>query len=305
MNKTKISKPVIADKPTITNLYDLYELNDHRLLCGDSTDIDAVKYLMNGKLASMSITDPPYNVKISSLGGGKSKTNTTIGNHSEFKMASGEMNSEQFTEFLQSIFNNLVAFSKNGSINYVFMDWKHIYEISVAGRKSFTELKNVCIWNKDNGGMGTFYRSKHELVFIFKSGKEKHTNNFQLGQFGRYRTNVWDYPAANSFKNKDRLFEIGCHPTVKPLIMFADAMLDCSHPGEIILDLCSGSGTTFLAAEKMDRIAYGMEIEPKYCDLTISRWVKAMLLRKLPLEIKRNGEQLSVEEIEKFILPEQ
>jgi DNA modification methylase len=294
--------PISNKKQPITKFGDLYELNGHRLLCHNSLNPAAVEYLMNGQLADMSIVDPPYNVKIKSLGGGKSKNNSTIGNHEEFQMASGEMTQEQFIGFLQQIFNNLVAYSVSGSIHYIFMDWKHIYEISAAGRRSFTELKNVCIWNKDNAGMGTFYRSKHELVFVFKSGKAKHINNFELGQHGRYRTNVWDYAGVNSFKNKNRLEDIAAHPTVKPLNMFADAILDCSHPGQIILDLAVGSGTTINGAEKTDRFCYAMDISPKNCDTAVSRWIKMMKLREHIFSIKKNGQELSAEEIEKFII---
>ena len=164
------------------------------------------------------------------------------------------------------------------------MDWKHIHEITTAGRKTYTEFKQLCIWNKDIGGMGTFYRNKHELVFVFKNGDEKHTNNFELGQNGRYRTNVWDYPAVSSFAGREALEdengnklpgtskELEMHPTVKPLKLVADTILDCSNTGELVADFFLGSGTTLIASEKTDRICYGMEISPHYCDVTVKRW---------------------------------
>jgi DNA modification methylase len=180
------------------------------------------------------------------------------------------------------VFKNLVAVSKDGSIHYQCMDWKHIYEIMVAGRVAYSEFKQLCVWNKDNGGMGTFYRSKHELIFVFKNGTAKHTNNFELGQYGRNRTNVWDYSGMNSFSGRDSESKISgtenellkMHPTVKPVKLVADAILDCSLNGELILDLFGGSGTTLIACEETDRRCCMMELDPKYVDIIIRRWQK-------------------------------
>lgn len=245
---------------------DLISLGRHYLLCGDSTDAEDVKKLMGNKKAHMIFTDPPYNVKVSDIVGlGKIK-------HDEFKMASGEMSQEEFINFLKKIFANLIEFSIDGSIHYICMDWKHIYELLIAAKDQYSELKNLCVWNKDNGGMGTFYRSKHELVFVFKNGKAKHINNFELGQHGRYRTNVWDYSGVNSLSNKNRMDELGLHPTVKPISLVADAIKDCSHPSHIILDLFGGSGTTLIAAEETQRVAYLCELDPRYCEVIIKRW---------------------------------
>jgi DNA modification methylase len=155
------------------------------------------------------------------------------------------------------------------------MDWRHMYEILSAGKVNYTEFKNLCVWNKPNGKMGTFYRSKHELVFVFKNGKSPHINNFQLGQYGRCRTNVWDYQSASAFSNEenpDGKSDFELHPTVKPVSMIIDAIRDCSKPGGIILDPFIGSGSSIIAAEKADRRCYGIEIEPKYVDVTIARW---------------------------------
>jgi DNA modification methylase len=297
--KTIKSNPIFEPIP-ITAPGDIYDLNDHRLLCGDARSPITVSLLMNGLIANMSFNDPPYNVKISGLGGGKTK-HRSIGDHTEFKMASGEMSPDEFINFLQQLFTNLVSFSVDGSIHYCFMDWKHIYEISAAGRRTFKELKNVAIWNKDNGGMGTFYRSKHELVFIFKNGTGKHINNFMLGQTGRYRTNVWNYPMVTSFKNPNRHLEAGIHPTVKPIALVSDAILDCSNVGNIILDLCLGSGTTLLSSEMTGRICYAVEIEPKYCDLSVKRWIQLMIKENRYYSVKRNGILLSPEEIQIYL----
>lgn len=277
----------------ITIVGDIYELNDHRIICGDCTDYVVLKKLMNGKLAHMVFTDPPYNVKVADIGGlGKSK-------HEEFKMASGEMNQTRFTRFLEDVFINLIKFSTDGSIHYVCMDWKHVNEITTAG-KIYTELKNMIVWVKNNGGMGSFYRSKHELIFAYKNGKGKHTNNFMLGETGRYRTNVWEYEGINSAGNKDRHL-LEDHPTVKPVKLVGDAMLDCSLYNNIIVDVFLGSGTTLVAAEQTNRICYGSELEPKYIDLSIRRYLRFTKQYDKNVIIKRNGAILSEDELNAFI----
>ena len=253
----------------ITKLGDVWLCGKHRVMCGDSTSIDAVDKLMADSKADMVFTDPPYNVKISGLGSANSEN--SIGRiHGEFKMASGEMSKDEFTDFLRAVFTCLISASKDGSIHYVCMDWRHIQELTTAG-EIYTELKNLCVWNKNNGGMGTFYRNKHELIFAYKNGTEKHTNNFMLGETGRYRTNVWDYPMVTSFTNEERGNE-KLHPTVKPTQLVVDAILDCSNDGEMILDLFGGSGTTMIACEKTNRVARLMELEEKYCDVIVRRW---------------------------------
>lgn len=270
----------------ISKLGDLWILGNssvepvHRLLCGDSTKIEDVKTLMAGELADMVFCDPPYNLKINNIIGLGSA------HHEEFQMASGEMTEAEFIDFLTVVFKNLVAVSKDGTIHYQCMDWKHIYEIMVAGRSAYSEFKQLCVWNKNNGGMGTFYRSKHELIFVFKNGTAKHTNNFDLGQYGRYRSNVWDYDCINNFSNCERVKKedgsevyganelLKIHPTVKPVQLVADAVLDCSTQGDLILDLFGGSGTTLIACEQTDRKCAIMEIDPKYVDTIIRRWQK-------------------------------
>lgn len=275
-------------------LGDLFEIGEHRLLCGDSTDSDTVARLMNGEKADMVFTDPPYNVSIKKLGSssvwdaklGKSKKQTHgIGQiHDEFPMGSGEMSKTEFLLFLTSVVSNLILFSTDGSIHYLCMDWRHIEELMSAG-SNYTELKNLCVWNKDNGGMGSFYRSKHELIFVYKNGTEKHINNFGLGASGRYRTNVWDYPKVTSFSNENK-GEDKLHPTTKPLRLVADTLLDCSNVNNIISDLFLGSGTTMVASHQLNRKCYGMELDPKYCQVIVDR------MRKLDpaVIIKKNGE---------------
>ena len=216
----------------------------------------------------MVFTDPPYNVPIDGHASGLGAIH-----HRSFPMASGEMDAAEFTTFLAQAFRNLAAFSIDGSLHFICMDWRHVEELLAAGRKAYSELKNLCIWGKDNGGMGSLYRSQHELVFVFKQGRGAHRNNVQLGQFGRNRSNVWNYPGANSFARRGEEGNLlALHPTVKPVAMVADAILDCSARGEIVLDAFLGSGTTVIAAERTGRRCYGLELDPAYADTIIRRW---------------------------------
>ncbi|MGF7175273.1 site-specific DNA-methyltransferase [Azospirillum doebereinerae] len=258
-----------STRPAVSRPGDLWQLGPHRLLCGDARDPEAYRRLLEGRTAQMVFTDPPYNVPIDGhvCGGGSV-------HHDEFIMASGEMDEAQFTSFLTTVLRNLAAHSQDGSIHYACMDWRHIGELLAAGRAAYAELKNLCVWNKDNGGMGSFYRSKHELVFVFKNGTAPHINNFELGQNGRYRTNVWDYPGANSLK-AERMEELRMHPTVKPVALVADAIRDCSHRGGLVLDPFAGSGTTLMAAERTGREACVLELDPRYVDTIIRRWQTA------------------------------
>ena len=189
-------------------------------------------------------------------------------------MASGEMSEAEFTAFLATVFGNLASHSADGAIHFICMDWRHIGEVIAAGNDAYTELKNLCVWAKTNGGMGSLYRSQHELVFVFKAGTGPHINNVELGKHGRYRTNLWSYPGINSF-GKDRDAELTLHPTVKPVKLVADAILDCSKRGGIVLDVFAGSGTTLIAAEKTGRRGYGIELDPHYCDVIVRRLAAA------------------------------
>jgi DNA modification methylase len=238
----------------------------HRLVCGNALDPDAVSILMDGEKAEMVFADPPYNVAIAGNVSGLGKIQ-----HREFAMASGEMTRAEFVAFLSAAFANLVAHSVDGSIHFVCMDWRHMGEMLEAGSANYAELKNLIVWAKDNGGMGAFYRSKHELIFAFKSGTASHINSFELGQHGRYRTNVWQYRGVNTLKT-GRMDELALHPTVKPVAMIADAIKDVSRRGGIVLDLFGGSGSTLIAAHKTGRRARLCELDPIYCDRILRRW---------------------------------
>jgi hypothetical protein len=188
-------------------------------------------------------------------------------------MASGEMTEPEFLSFLTSSLGLLAQFSISGSVHYVCMDWRHMSELLNAGRHAYDTLLNVCVWVKNNGGMGSFYRSRHELVFVFRSSKTQHRNNVQLGRFGRNRTNVWSYPGINSLSKVSEEGDLlALHPTVKPVALIADALLDCSARGDIVLDAFLGSGSTLIAAERTGRRCYGIELDPIYVDLSVKRW---------------------------------
>lgn len=269
---------------------DIYRAGPHKLICGDARDAAIVAALMDSELAIMAITDPPYNVKIQGNVGGLGRIK-----HAEFAMASGEMTKAQFIAFLKAAFTNLAAFSVDGSIHFIFMDWRHIGEVEEAALGVYSELKNLNVWVKDNGGMGTFYRSRHELVFVYKNGTAPHINNFELGQHGRYRTNVWEYAGVNTIK-ANRLEELALHPTVKPVQMLADAIKDVSGRGDIVLDLFGGSGSTLIAAHKTGRRAYLCEYDPLYCDKILARFEAfahedvELIACGLPSQIKAQGD---------------
>ncbi len=258
-----------TDRPAVSRPGDLWLVGKHRLLCGDALNPADWRALMDRDKAQMIFVDPPYNVPIaghvSGLGAVK---------HREFAMASGEMSQDAFTEFLRSSFKNLAAFSAEGSVHFVCMDWRHMREVLDAAEGIYTELKNLCVWAKTNAGMGSFYRSQHELVFAFKSGTAPHINNFGLGDKGRHRSNLWTYAGANTFR-AGRMDDLKAHPTVKPVDMVADAIMDCSERGGIVADAFAGSGTTLLAAATTGRIGVGMEIDPHYADLIIRRLQEA------------------------------
>ena len=254
------------DAVTVTKDGDLWILGDHLLYCGNSLDEGSFNMVMAGDKAQVCLTDPPYNVPIDGHVGNSGKTK-----HREFAMASGEMSDEEFMRFLEKVMWWMRRHSENGSIHYVFMDWRHMMALSIAADLVELEFKNLCVWVKDNGGMGSLYRSRHELIHVFKSGDAPHINNIQLGKFGRYRTNVWEYPGVNSFGN-GRMDELKMHPTVKPVAMLSDAIKDVSRKKDIVLDPFGGSGSTLMAAERTGRCARLIEIDPVYCDVIIRRW---------------------------------
>lgn len=258
--------PELSQRAPVARVGDIWILGRHRIICGDSTDAGIYRMLMKQLKADMIFCDPPYNVKVSGhvCGLGKIK-------HDEFAMASGEMTPAQFIHFLSRFMALMCQYSTNGSIHYICMDWRHLRELLAASADNYSEFKQLVVWNKDNAGMGAFYRSKHEMIAVFKNGTGKHINNFGLGESGRYRTNVWDYPGVNTLKGNRRK-DLEMHPTVKPVSLVADAIRDCSQRGGIILDSFLGSGTTLIAAEKTGRICHGIELEPKYIDIAIRRW---------------------------------
>jgi DNA modification methylase len=260
-----------AAGPAVTQAGDLWLLGTHRIFCGDALDGVSYNILLDGSKASLIFTDPPYNVAIDGNVaniGGRSQIQ-----YRSFAMGCGEMTSPAFTSFLTTTYQHLVANSLDGSIHYICMDWRHMQEMLAAGYGVYSELKNVCIWNKSNGGMGSFYRSKHEHIYVWKSGTAAHVNNFELGQHGRYRTNVWDYAGVNTF-GSNRMDELQMHPTVKPVALVADAIKDCSKQGDLVLDPFCGSGTIIVAAERTGRKARALEIDPAYVDVAIRRWEK-------------------------------
>jgi DNA modification methylase len=258
--------PDIPNGPPVARPGDLWILGDHAVICGSALEPATYAALMGRDVAQAVITDPPYNVPIAGNVGGLGAIQ-----HGEFLMASGDLTAEEFTKFLEAAFRHLAKHSANGSIHFVFMDFRHLQEIMSAGRAAYRELKNLIVWVKDNGGMGSFYRSRHELVFAFKNGTGPHINNFELGQHGRYRTNVWEYRGVNSF-GADRMSQLALHPTTKPVRMIADAIKDVSARNGIILDAFGGSGSTLIAAHKAGRRARIIELDPIYVDRIIRRW---------------------------------
>ena len=256
---------VVTGEP-VTRRGDVWIIGRHRLICGDAREPSDYAALMPGERADLIFTDPPYNVPIDGHVTGLGKLR-----HREFAMATGEMSEAAFTSFLIESLATSTGACRNGAIAFVCMDWRHMGELLAAGKAVFSELKNVCVWNKSNGGMGTFYRSKHELVFVFKVGDAPHTNTFGLGESGRYRTNVWDYAGVNSL-GASRKEALEMHPTVKPTALVADAIRDCTKRGDIVLDAFGGSGTTLIAAEICGRSARLIEYDPLYCDTIIRRY---------------------------------
>jgi DNA modification methylase len=252
----------------VTQVGDLWHLGKHRVLCGSACEQAPYSTLMASRRASVVFTDPPYNVAIDGHVCGNGSVR-----HREFPMASGEMTEFEFISFPSSSLRLLAQYSTGGSVHFVCMDWRHMSELLTAGKQVYDSLLNLCVWVKNSGGMGSFYRSQHELVFVFQNGKGQHRNNVQLGQYGRNRTNVWEYPGVNTFsKQTDEGNLLALHPTVKPVAMVADALLDCSARGEVVLDAFLGSGSTLIAAERTGRVCHGIELDPIYVDTVVKRW---------------------------------
>ncbi|HJU84175.1 MAG TPA: DNA methyltransferase [Holophagaceae bacterium] len=260
--------PSVPARPPVTRPGDLWCLGPHRLLCGNALEASDLDALMDGTRAALVFTDPPYNVPIDGHAVGNGRIH-----HADFAMACGEMDEAAFTAFLAEVFRGLARHSAANALQYVCMDWRHLPEVLAAGRQVAWSLRNLCVWVKDNAGMGSFYRSQHELVLVFQNGTGTHQNHVQLGRFGRNRSNVWRYPGVNSFgRTTEEGNLLALHPTVKPVALVADALLDASRRGETVLDPFLGSGTTLLAAERVGRVAFGLELDPGYVDTAIRRW---------------------------------
>jgi len=260
------SYPPAAECPAVSRVGDLFELGAHRLVCGDALNERSYQLLLGDEKAQMVFTDVPFNVRIDGHASGNGRIK-----HRPFVMASGEMSTSEFRAFLGASIKLLAAHSIDGAIQFHCMDHRHICDLLDAARPIYGEHKNLCVWNKTNAGMGTFYRSKHELIVAFKVGSAAHINNFGLGERGRYRTNVWDYAGVNTFRS-ERADELAMHPTVKPVALVADAIRDCSHRDGTILDGFGGSGTTLIASEKTKRRARLIELDPLYCDTIVRRF---------------------------------
>lgn len=252
-------------RPAVSRMGDLWRIGPHFVLCGDATKPESYRRLLAGQQAQLVFTDPPYNVPIKGHVSGLGKVQ-----HDEFAMASGEMDRTEFTAFLATIFQNLTAHSVEGSVHYVCMDWRHMREVLEAGEGCYGSLLNLCVWNKTNGGMGSFYRSQHELVFVYQNGRGSHINNVELGKHDNYRTNVWTYAGVNTF-GQTRDADLAMHPTVKPVALVADAIKDASKRNAVVLDAFGGSGTTLVAAERTGRRGYALEISPAYVDTIVKR----------------------------------
>lgn len=256
--------PAVPDEPG-SRLGDIWQLGEHRIGCGDGRDVAFLhKVIGEDARIDAAFLDPPYNVKINGHANAK-------GRHREFAMASGEMTTSAFRTFLAETLGACTAVSRPGAVHFICMDWRHMGDVSAAGGPLYDELLNICVWNKSNAGMGSLYRSKHEMVFVYRVEGASHYNAVELGKHGRNRTNVWDYASVNSMRGSRRE-DLALHPTVKPVAMVADAICDVTRQGELVLDIFLGSGTSLIAAERVGRRFRGVELDPRYVDVAIARW---------------------------------
>jgi len=276
--------PATPTRP-VTRKGDVWRLGPHRLICGDAQDAQTFQSLMQQKAAAAVFCDPPYNVSARSIGGrGRVQ-------HEDFAFAAGEMSQPEFQDFLRKTLGNAIAASRPGAVHYACMDWRHVAELIEVGRELYEEMLNLIVWNKTNGGQGSFYRSQHELIGLFRVAGGRYRNNVELGRFGRNRSNVWTYAGVNTF-GRERMNDLASHPTVKPTAMVADAILDCTSRGDVVLDPFLGSGTTILAAEKVGRIGFGVEFEPGYVDVAVRRWE-----RTTKLQATLDGQSMTFDEV--------
>ena len=257
--------PMLSAK-VVTRRGDLWRLGSHRLFCGDARSSDDLARLMAGELAAAMFADPPYNVRVAGHVQGRGRTR-----HAEFACASGEMSEGEFQAFLKGVLAQAIRVSRPGALHYVCMDWRHIADLIGVANPLYDEMINLCVWAKTNAGQGSFYRSQHELIGLWRVAGAPHRNTVELGRHGRNRSNLWTFPGVNSFGG-GRAEALRIHPTVKPVSMIVEALRDCTALGESVLDIFLGSGTTLLAAEKIGRRAFGMELEPRYVDVAVNRW---------------------------------
>lgn len=260
-------EPKIDPVPTeaVSETGDIWICGDSRVGCGDLLDRVSLDKLMAGEKADAIVADPPYNTSNATHNGGLGKFQ-----HREFKYAHGEMTERQFVEFLANTEGAMAAYSKPSAVAFIFMDHHHAGEQIAAGAIAFHRRLNIAIWVKSNAGMGSLYRSGHEMIYVYVVGDAPHTNNVELGKHGRNRTNVWNAASVNTFGSRQD--DLALHPTVKPIQLIADAILDVTAPGDIVLDGFLGSGTSLLAATRVKRRAYGLEIDPAYVDVAVGRW---------------------------------
>lgn len=262
--------PAMADTPQRVRLGDVWRLGDHVLVCGDAREPASYDGALGENAAALLLTDPPYNVPIA----GHVSTSRNRNTRPDFAMATGEMTSPAFQEFLERFMTLSAERLVDGGLAYVFMDWRHLREALAAGEAVFDGLENLCVWGKTNAGMGSFYRSQHEEVLVFRKSPAKRRNHVALGRWGRNRSNLWIHPGASSF-SASRAQDLADHPTVKPVALLADAICDASDRGDWVLDPFAGSGSTVLAAERVGRRAAVIEREPRYGDVILRRWEDA------------------------------
>lgn len=272
--------PAVPENPRVRR-GDIWQLGEHRVGCGDGRDAEFLQRVVGAGLSiGCAFLDPPYNVKINGHANAK-------GRHREFAMASGEMSEAEFRTFLSDTLGACARVSRDGAVHFVCMDWRHMDDVTAAVTSIYDDLLNICVWNKSNAGMGSIYRSQHEMVFVYRVGSAPHTNNVELGKHGRNRTNVWDYASVNSMRGSRR-GDLDLHPTVKPVAMVADAYCDVTRQGDLVLDIFLGSGTSLIAAERVGRRFRGLDIDPAYVDLAMKRWTD--LTGKEPELVHRQDE---------------
>jgi len=292
-----------AEETIVVKSGDFFEIDGHhRIYCGNSLEEESYRRLFENEdiRARICLSDPPYNVKYSDIGGlGKVS-------HADFAMAAGEMSDEEFVEFLAAYMKLQRKYSVDGSIHGHFIDFRHIWHMCEAGKTAYSTVmpKQVPVWHKSNPGMGSFYRAQHEFCVMFKSGEAKHVSHLELTE--RIRTNVWEYPSANDFASEDRKENGGIqlladHPTPKPVRMLADAILDLTNEGEIVLDSFLGSGSTIVAADRVGRRGFGIELEPKYVQRSIRKFIRYAQNQDKSYEITRNGEVMSQDNLTPFM----